>query len=550
MTAGFLSAALIFGTLSGADARSFDVYGAVRMTTADGIVHPVDSIRDDGFKKIQIVGPGGIHWSSDFLEISLESAGREGAELRLDGPKTKPAAMTLMCGTLDLMTDSPVEVHLADAAVTVRGHAVLTLVPDMESTIRIFSGEAVVRIGAERIVLSSLKALRLRKSKKSSPETLLPAPQMSAPPKVLFVPLELIVQPADEKLSAGAIQVECTTREHFWEGASRFLFGPAEPVVLTDLPEGIVYIRVRTISRAHLAGPPGPYFSTRVLKDPPQVFLPNPLQSEILQGQLIPPIPNAVIRWDMFRTVTNENGAFTFHPDNTMGITVADLRMEADGSVSFVLEPAILLSDPDHMAHLVIPQTDSRQASIFIRTTQITVRNTSSQMRIILDGIPMDSAETMITAPPHTSRVVKFERTGGDPPIRELAIYQDAEAPRILNVSLESRGATERFSVHADILDLGIGLRLPAKAVFENDAGERLDMNLYQISDLRLEGSASLTALQGSRGIRSSVWWVRVEAEDLLGNAARYEKTVFHKRHHKFVSVGLKDLIQIWKNKL
>lgn len=518
-------------------------FGAVSFTLQNGLIVPVRSDLPDNFKSIRIDGLGGLRLAPSWGSMILEAPGHQGA--RLD--RISDRAWVLDEGILEIISDTPIEIRVGAAAVTGEGRISITRIPDVESIIRVFDGSAAVRGENQDVRIGALEAVRIPPAGPLKREYLPPAPAMSAIPAFSADPLTLTVQPADERILDGAVQIEWSDNEIFWETGRRCFFSPHEPAVLAGLPAGKIYLRARSVSRAGLAGPAGKIFSTTVLAATPHLTDAPILQSGTLAGRLNPPIGPLTVRWGNERTSTDSAGAFEFRPSGQLGLTIADLLVDLPGGTLQVPAPMTFLSDPDRLSYFFPYLSPDPAAQVFIRSKSILVRNLSADAGTMLDGIPLDIGDTVLLVP-HTARR-RLKLTGTDTPY-EITISQDNEGPRILNVSLETRGAAERFYVLADVVDLGIGLQLPARAVFESDVGERLEISLERISELRLEGRADASALVASRKARSSVWWVRVHVEDLLGNVTRYEKAVYHKRQKKFASIGLKDLVRIWKNKL
>lgn len=532
--------AVLTGILAFAGLASADVYGTVHVTNAAGLVRVADRSMPDDVQAISIDGIGGISWSSTEAAWTLESSGPEGANLH----RRSNGEWALAEGRLEVAADSQVSVRVAGVLIRMAGWAVLKHVPDVESEIRILDGIASAHGYGRTIALSALDFLRISAEGGISTGRLLPPPHVAAPPEFGAAPLHLTAELTDDKILAGAILVECSERRLFWTESHRFLFRPGVPLILSDLPGGEFFVRVSTINRAGMGGRPTPVFKTTVLTGPPTLTGRTEIHTRMIQGRLEPPVRNASIRWDRFRTVSDDQGGFEFRPDLPLGLTIGDLCVDVGGREMCIEEPLVFLSDPDRMTYLLPVSDESHRPLLFSRVSSIRLRNSSQRFSVRMNGIHLSSTETWILTAPAIPQTLQVDREGTP---FEVSILQDADGPRILNVALESRGTAERFYVLADVLDLGIGLRLPAKAVFESDAGERVDVPLEKVSEIRLEGRA---AMESPRKNRSRVWWVRVEADDLLGNRSMFEKTVYHKRQKKFQSVGLKDLVRIWKNKL
>lgn len=516
-------------------------YGTVLVTNSAGVIRPPDASFPKDARAVSIDGRGGLLWTTAAgVSARLESRGYHGAMLGIESE----GEWVLREGSLDVSSKSALTVRIAESIVRLKGRAVMTHIPEIESVVRILDGSADVRVRDRTLNLKSLDAIRLSESAEPQSERLLPPPIVADLKPVSVLPILLAASVTDEHILAGAILVECSTREHFWKEAKRFLFHPAEPLILPDLPEGPVYVRVRSVSRSGLEGPPTPTAQTTVLRSPVRLAARQAIQTRIIRGQLVPPLENLPVRWDNLRAVTDSQGRFELHPDDPFGLTAAPLEVELNGGRQIIADPVVFLSDPDHLSYILPSAGENGAPQLFIRVSDLRVRSASDRIRIFLDGTQLASEETRVMAPPAISRDIQFKYP--DTSVHVTLIH-DAEGPRILNVSLEIRGAAEKLYVLADVLDLGIGLRLPAHATFENDAGEQIHIPLQKVSPIRLEGSAR-TDVPLRR--RSQIWWVRVQASDLLGNTSLFENSVYHKRQKKFLSVGLKDLVKIWKNKL
>jgi len=509
--------------------------GEVLIKGADGVLRTPHTGGWTGARAVSIPRAGGIQFAWGTATLILESADANGADLELGHAPADHCA--LRGGHLEVRADSAITVELGRASVVVQGTATFLHAPDLESTIRVFEGRAVVSADDKTFTLAAQDGLRVSSSGEISRARLIPPPVIRPPDEVVEPPLTLTAVRMDERISAGAIRVEVSDHETFWQAAENFIVRPDEPVVITDLSDGTKFLRVSSVNRAGLAGPPGPVFRTTVLSGPPEVRAADWIQTGRIRGQFSPPIPRAEVVWHHVRTVSDDSGSFVIAPDLPYGLVIADIRPGASAMA--------LLSDPDHFAWWLEAPPEQIERRLFVRTDILPFRNASSRAEVRLDGRRLPPGDTRIAVPPATART--FEFFLDDQPFGTLLVQQDVEGPKILNVGLETRGPAERFYVLADVVDLGIGLDLPALAIFESDAGERVEIPLHRVSKLRLEGRTETTA--PPRG-RSRIWWVRVEARDLLGNLSRFEQAIYYKRQKKYLSISLKDLVKIWKNKI
>ncbi len=545
----------VFAALpSAAGAAGAERFGSVQFAHRQGYLSSDVDLSKGDARSIGIEGLGGVFSATPFGSLLLESAGSHGARLELPAPHQ----LMLIDGILDVFARSTVTIRAAGVSIQARGRAVVTHRPDLETILRMESGLAEVDADNRRWTVSAGEALRVPASSPASIVRLLSPPRLVRPANVLVPPIQLTAELDRENTTEGVLEVACSTRPMFWESARRYLFLPGEPILLTDAPGGPVYIRARTIDRSGIPGVATEVYPVVILDRPPGVVVPARLQTETLRGRLDPPLARAAVRWDHLRVLTAPSGSFEFEPNTQFGLIVSDLALEVSDP-AMPLETLLLLSDPDKISVFSAPSGGQprRAAQLFIRTDQIAIRNTSTRTRLMLNGMPLTDPDTRLAVLPSIEQRLVLEwfpprpardaRAEGDDRY-ELSILRDIDGPKILNVSLESRGGPEKFYVLADIVDLGIGLQLPAHAIFESDAGDRLAVPLHLVSDLRLEGRAM--SQESDRGRRSRVWWIRIEAADLLGNRTTLEETLFEKRQRKFISIGLKDLVRIWKNKL
>lgn len=529
---------------SSADDAVQEWYGQVFVTSPQGLVRPVESSsRWAATKEIRIDGRGGIRWQTPDGFVRLESTGHHGATLSLDAPDS----WSLEEGLLEVSRDLPLDVRMGSSRVVLdRGHLAIHHLADAECTIRLFSGRATVGTSRGKSMLTGMDMARILPGQEPARSILMAPPRMVVPPQVVSAPLSLVLVPTDERMEEGAVMVECSTRRGLWEQSVRTLFGPGEPVMVSEIPQGRIFVRVSTVNRSGVAGPPSPAVQVFALNQGLRLIGQKDIFIDSIQCRIDPPLDGCAVRWGTVRTFTDTAGEFILRPEISFGLTVADLVITPPGEMAPpTREPVMVLSGADRLAVLASTESQSPH-TVFVRHSSIRVCRNSEQAKVRIDGANCDESETDVSLPTSVRRLLTVFRKPGDKPI-EMELLQDTEGPRILNVSLETRGSAERFYVMADILDLGIGIRLPARAFFENDAGQKFDMPLNRVSDIRLEGRA---ADRVESKHRINVWWVRVESEDRLGNRSIFEKTVYHRRHKKFLSVGLKDLAKIWKNKL
>lgn len=538
--------ALAVTALSQASVWAVEVhsFGRAFFKTREQTLSPLTDhidLRDSGALFIDGAGGAFVSWDSGFLR--LESERLRTAHLDFESRD----AWMLGEGVLEWMLPETIYVRIGEAEVLARGHVVVRYAPDIGSLVSVEKGHAWVKSRRRKAFLPATHAVRIRPDGAMTRERLLPPPPVVALPPYTTAPLMISTEIDDERTLTGAVQVEVSADEHFWENAIHRLFRPGVTLMLADAPGGRVHVRLRAVNRSGTPGPATRVFSTWVMTTPPRWTPPSVILSGAWRGRIDPPLSNVTLRWNGLRCVTDTEGAFAFHPARPLGISVSDLEIDAGAGTPVGRQPVVHLSDPDSLASVLTNEGDPRP-SLFIRVPQISVRASSKQAQVSLDGLPLSEAETRVSVPLYTHRTLRIQLPDG--PL-DITLVQDTEGPRILNVDLQAGdAASEAFYVIADVIDLGIGLTLPARAVFENDAGQRLEVPLRQIDGIRLEGRASTAALDTGRKSRSRVWWIRIETQDLLGNTSSFETSLFRKRQKKFVSVGLKDLVHIWKNKL
>lgn len=505
---------------------------------------------------VNIGGVGGMLRPMESGYWKLESRDHHGALLEMKSPRE----WILKEGTLEVGmygVRPPVKVWIDGAQVEISGDVFLSAAADLESSVSVYSGKAVVRTSAHGNrrastpqTLNALDAIRFSNGEDQGVlEKLMPPPLVAKPPAEISPPFVLNVEIPDERIEAGAILLEYGTRSNFWISADRHLFLPGETVMLSDT--GAVYIRLRAVNRSGRAGPPTKIFQVRMHTAAPAFLAPDVsagdfFQSFPINGRIDLPAAGAVVRWNGLRTTTDTGGNFEIRPDLPFGIWVDDLCVEMAGLTHCI--PLAYVSDPDSLTRWMPAENVQNPSTLFIRAPFVAFRNRSSLVQAFLDDAPMPETATQISAPMAVQRKMIFQSP--DRVLPTMSIMNDTQGPKILDVRLGSRGDATLFYVSADVVDLGVGVALPARAVFENEVGERLEVTLQRVAGIRLEGRPAAGDWQNVRNIRSRVWWVRVEVEDLLGNGSKFEQAVFRKRNKKFLSLGLKDLVQVWKNKI
>ena len=516
-----------------------DFFGQVLVTSAGGAVRPMSGLPASDFRVISIVGPGGAFWPVDSGFVRFESADRRGARLVANQERE----WILEEGSLEMSGGDTINIRCGRLRVTGRGHVMIEQLSEHESHVGVYEGSVTIRSADMNRALNPYDAVRATEDGKITRERLLPPPHIAALPLYTSTPMRIDSEIDNENIFAGAVSVEWSQREHFWESAERKLFRPHEPIILTDLPDGRIFIRCRSVNRSASPGP-SRADSTWILNRgarpvtlPELIFVP-------FRGELAPPLPDVAVRWNGVRTRTDSEGHFELS-EAQFGLYLSDIEIDAGPFAPRTHSRAAALSDPDRVARILPQPENPGRLALFTRMPFIPLFRADGAA-VTLDGLPVEERDTHVEAPLYTHRHLRMD-AGGERPL-ELTIVRDTEGPRILRVELETReSAANQFYVVADILDLGIGLQLPVQAVFESDAGEHLEFPLLQVDRIRLEARVSAEA---ARPGRSRVWWIRVEARDLLGNSSLFEKTLFRKHEKKFLSVGLKDLVHIWKNKL
>ncbi|MBI4178800.1 hypothetical protein HY522_05140 [bacterium] len=591
-------------------ASEFQFYGDVSFTRPDGIRRSAAVGLPDEYSAVTIRGVGAVHLPFSGGCFTLESFDHRGAELlrspedvwdlkegmieveaddrRDGGNPAKPMdgrEREALCGA-----GMVIRIGALKAALSGEGFARVSA--EVESVLGVYSGSVIARDAANsgaRLEMGPLDVLRIPHSRPPRRERLLPPPLVSPLNRWMAMPATIPIEISRELTLAGAILVECSQTRNFWSQSDRHLFQPGDPVVLTRSCAGPtdtapVHLRIRTVSRSGLAGPVTGPFAVRLFSEAPDFLFPRTtpgdfFQLDAIHGQLEIAETGIPVRWGGVRAYSDSAGRFEIRPGLPLGIRVDDLRVDVAGFSRS--QPAACVTDPDQVSRWSAAAAGSRPAQppiLYVRTPSVFFSNRSGDVRPWLDGKPLTESETAIDVFPTNRRQLRLVMASGQgspvpnasvsensrrefSPLRiggkpvgadhpEIGILKDTEGPRILNVSLETAGEGAPFSVAADVLDLGVGLSLPARAVFENDAGGTMRVLLERTSELRVEGRPSPADWETFGRVRSQIWWVRVEIEDLLGNVSTFEQSVFHKRNKKFLSVGLKDIVQIWKNKL